>query len=104
MILSVEIKDIHDMIMLDTIIDMWKDKWKADDAELKGTEDDDAEDESSDSDDESEKAYECMFPETEEEKAHRKALDKLANALRDCGVADVSFTYVGNVHRCKNRR
>lgn len=92
------------MIMLDMIIDMWKSKWKADDAELKGTENDDAEDESNDSDDESEKAYECMFPETKEEKAHRKALDELARVLHDSGIADVQFTYVGNVHRCKNRR
>jgi len=98
---GVEINSIHDAVMLDTLIDLYKAKWKADEAEV---ENDDAEDEQNDdADEESEDGYECYFPETKEEKAHRKALDKLADCLRKSGVADVSFTFCGNEHRRKNR-
>ena len=102
MIFSVEVKNIHDLIMLDAIISAWKDKF--DSEETEEVEDDDAENESEDRDDESEEtAYERMFPETEEEKAHRKALESLAKCLRDNGIADISINHIYDVHRRKNR-
>lgn len=88
MIFSIEMKSIHDLVMLDTLIDAWKAKWKADDEELKH---EDAEDEQCDCDDEPE-------AETDDEpdaEAHKQALEKLAKCLHDSGIADVSFTYCG---------
>ena len=69
-------------------------------------EDDDAEDESCNCDDESTEADACdrMFPETADEKAHRKALDKLAECLRASGVADVTFHYCGHAKRSNGKR
>lgn len=98
MIFSVEIKGIHDMIMLDTIIDMWKNKWKDDEAELKGEDDDDAEDEPCDCDDESSEEDDDV-----EAKAHEAALAKFAECLRDAGIADVSFTYCGTAKHVKGK-
>ena len=44
--ISIEINKIHDLIMLDTLIDLWKEKWKADEAEE--AEEEEVEDESED--------------------------------------------------------
>lgn len=94
---GVEINSIHDAVMLDTLIGLYKAKWKADEAEAE-VEDDDAEDEQNDCDDDTDCVCKCA-----DEEAHRKALDKLAECLRKSGVADVSFTFCGNVDRRKNR-
>lgn len=100
---SVEIDNLHDVIMLDMIIDMWKDKWKADEAEAE-EDDDDAEEEQCDcEDEESEDGYESFIPETAEEKAHRKALRELEKAMRDAGISGVDLRFVGNVRRRKSR-
>lgn len=68
--------------------------------------DDDAEDEQCDCDDEPAEAdaYGNMFPETAEEKAQRKALDKLAECLRASGIADVTFHYCGHAIRRDDKR
>ena len=50
MIISLEMKSIHDVIMLETIVEMWKAKWKADEAEEAEEEEDDEEDSVSDCD------------------------------------------------------
>lgn len=88
MIISVEMKSLHDVIMLDSIIDMWKSKWKADEAELKG-DNDDAEVESEDCSDEPEAETDAEY----DPKAYEEALDKLKKAIRDCGGDDISFTH-----------
>ena len=96
MTLEVEV----DRQMLETIIDLWKAKWREEEVE-----DDDAEDESEDLDDDSENEDECdhIFPETTEERAHRKALEKLSECLRSNGIADVDFVYRRHAVR-RNRR
>ena len=94
---SAEIENVHDAIMFDSLIDLWKSKWKADEAEAE-VENDDAEDEQDDCDDDTDCVCKCA-----DEEAHRKALDKLAECLRKSGVADVSFTFCGDVDRRKNR-
>ena len=48
MVISIEMKSLHDIVMLDAIVDLWKSKWKAD--EIEEEEDDDEEDTVSDSD------------------------------------------------------
>ena len=93
MVISLELKNIHDCVMLDTLIDAWKAKWKADDEELKH---DNAEDEPCDCDDES-----CEEDLPAEAKAHKKALDEFAKAMHDAGIADVSFTYMGSTKHMK---
>lgn len=99
--LSVEFENFHDAIMLSALIEMWKEKWES---EYTEDDDDDAEDESSDSDDdEDEDGHECLFPETKQEEEIRKALSELQRNLHDNGIADISFTVIGNVHRRKNR-
>lgn len=66
--------------------------------------DDDAEDEQGDSDDdEDEDGHECLSPETKQEEEIRKALSELQRNLHDNGIADISFSVIGNVHRRKNR-
>lgn len=94
---ELEVNNIHDAVMLDTLIDLWKSKWKADEEKTN----DDAEDEQDDSDDESE--AECFCDSETERKAHQDALDALAKCLRDSGIADVSFSYNGHVNRRKPR-
>lgn len=95
MILSVEVKGIHDLVMLDTIIDLWKTKWNADEAELKGADDDDADDEQDDCDDST--CTDCKYPEAKclvkdtaeffaEHKGLFDALTSLTDAMRDSGV------------------
>lgn len=103
--LSFEINGIHDLILFDTLLDSLAYKWKAgvdDDEE----DDDDAEDEQCNSDDEPAEAdaYGSMFPETTEEKAIRKALDKLAECLRAAGRTNVTYHYCGDAIRCDDKR
>lgn len=97
--IAVEIDKIHDLIMLDMIIDMWKDKFNNEEANYEDAD----EEQDDDADEESEDGRQCITPETEEEKAHRKALDKFAECLRNSGIADVSFTYMGNAKRRNDR-
>ena len=56
MIISVEMKSIHDIVMLDAIVDLWKSKWKADEVEEEedDEEDDDTVSENNTDDDEEE--------------------------------------------------
>lgn len=63
--------------------------------------DDDAEDEQRCCDDEPAEAdaYGSMFPETANEKAIRKALDKLAECLRAAGRTNVTYHYCGDANR-----
>ena len=99
--ISVELKSIHDLVMLDTIIDLWKSKWKEDEAD----DDNDAEDEQDDCDYEPTEAdaYGSMFPETAEEKAIRKVLDKLAEHLRAAGRTNFTYHYCGDAIRRDDR-
>lgn len=85
MIFSIEMKCVHDLVLLDTLIDAWKAKWNADDEELKHG---NAEVESEDRDDVSETDDEEL-----DAKATAEALAKLAKACRDNGIDNVSFTY-----------
>lgn len=49
MVISIEMKSLHDIVMLDAIVDLWKSKWKAD--EIEEEEDDEEDDDTvSDSD------------------------------------------------------
>ena len=89
--LTVEVE--VDRQMLETIVDLWKAKWQEDE---NANEDDDAENESEDRDDESAEAVDA--------EAHRKALEKLAECLRDNGIADVAFTCTRNAVRRNRRR
>ena len=96
MIISVEMKSIHDIVMLDAIVDLWKSKWKADEVEEE-EDDDDAEDESCDCN------HECCAKNAEEAVAETvnffvehqdvwNALSGLVNAMRDAGISGtVSF-------------
>lgn len=65
MIISLEMKSIHDVIMLETIVEMWKAKWKAD--EIEEEEDDEEDDDtvldsdSDDSEDDEEEAVRRIF-------------------------------------------
>lgn len=96
MIISLEVKNIHDMLMLNAIIDLWKAKWKADEAEEE-EDDDDAEDESCDCDDESsEKSADKAVAETVQffvdHQEVWEALSGLVKAMRDAGInGTVSF-------------
>ena len=65
---EVELKTIHDLVLLDTLIDAWKDKWNKEDAEMKH---DDAEDEPCDCDDESSEDIDDA-----DAKAHEEALSQ----------------------------
>ena len=66
--------------------------------------DDDAEDESCDCDDEDEDdARQRVFPETAEERAHRKALEELKKILGDSDGDGLSFDVRGDVYRRKLR-
>jgi len=85
---EVELKSIHDLVLLDTLIDAWKAKWEKEDKELKY---EDADEESDDCDDES-----CEDLDDADAKAHEEALAKFAKCLRDSGIADISFTYCGS--------
>ena len=84
---SIEMKSVHDLVLLDTLIDAWKAKWKADDEELKH---ENARVEPEDRDD---------VPETDDvesdAKATAEALANLAKACRDNGIDNVSFRYCG---------
>lgn len=60
-----------------------------------GVADADAENESEDRDDESAEEVDA--------EAHRKALEKLAECLRNNGIADVAFTCTRHADRCKHR-
>ena len=72
--LSVEIDNIHDAIMLDMIIDLWKRKWAEDAKEQK---DDDAEDEQCDRDDEPAEKTD----DDKDEEERREAVAKLVSVL-----------------------
>ena len=95
MIISLEGKNVHDLIMLDTIVDLWKAKWKADEAEeAEEDDDDDAEDESCDCDDDScEKSAEEAVAETVnffvEHQDVWEALSGLVKAMRNAGINGV---------------
>ena len=93
---ELEVNNIHDAVMLDTLIDLWKAKWKAEEKE-----DDDAEDEQDDCDDESDQK--CVYDSEIERKAHKDALDALAKCLRDSGIADISISYSSHDNRGKSR-
>lgn len=71
---------------------------KSDQIEDEEEDDDDAEDEQCGCDDESAEAdaYGSMFPETANEKAIRKALDKLAECLRAAGRTNFTYHYCGD--------
>jgi hypothetical protein len=96
MIISLEVKNVHDLIMLDTIVDLWKAKWKAEEAEEE-EDDDDAEDEPCGCDDDScEKSAEEAVAETVnffvEHQDVWEALSGLVKAMRDAGInGTVSF-------------
>ena len=68
--------------------------------------DDDAEDEQCCCDDEPAEAdaYGSMFPETANEKAIRKALDKLAECLRAAGRTNFTYHYCGDAIRRDDKR
>ena len=105
--LSVEINGIHDLILFDTLLDRLAEKWKPDVPEIDDEdEDDDAEDEHCCCDDEHAEAdaYGSMFPETANEKAIRKALDKLAECLRAAGRTNVTYHYCGDAIRRDDKR
>ena len=93
--ISVEIKSLQDLVMLDTIIDLWKSKWKEDEVE----DEPDAEDEQCDGDDEScegcKSADEAVAETVSFFVEHQdiwQALSGLVNAMRDAGVSgSVSF-------------
>lgn len=103
MIISLEVKNVHDLVLLDTIVDLWKAKWKADEAEEAEEEedDDDAEDESCDCDDDScEKSAEEAVAETVnffvEHQDVWEALSGLVKAMRDAGNHGTVSFYRGD--------
>ena len=104
--LSVEINGIHDLILFDTFLDSLAEKWKADVDDDEEEDDDDAEDEQCGCDDEPAEAdaYGSMFPETADEKAIRKALDKLAECLRASGRTNFNYHYCGDAIRRDDKR
>ena len=65
MVISIEMKSLHDIVMLDAIVDLWKTKWKAD--EIEEEEDDEEDDDtvsdcdSDDAEDDEEEAVRRIF-------------------------------------------
>ena len=104
--LSVEINGIHDLILFDTLLDSLAYKRKVDVDDEEELDDDDAEDEQCCCNSESaeEDAYGSMFPETANEKAIRKALDKLAECLRAAGRTNVTYQYCRDAKWSGNKR
>ena len=92
--ISINIENVHDLIMLDTIIDLWKAKW-AEDVKPKEDDDDDAEDEPCGCDDESD--------EDDKEEAIRDAAKVLFCAIRDAGYPRVGCIDLGDAVRRKHR-
>ena len=88
MIISVEMKSIHDVIMLETIVEMWKAKWKADEIE---EEEDDEEDDDTVSDCDTDDS------EDDEEEAVRRI-------FRACGFVWPDRDDRSDDHRRKSRR
>ena len=86
--LSIEIDNVHDLILLETILDTIKKDDESDDCEA--------------DDDGSCKCAEEEMPEGA--KAAKEELDRLADVLRRNGIADVRFEYCGTVHRSKDRK
>lgn len=91
--ISVEVKNIHDLLMLDTIIDLWKAKWKAEES-------DDADDEPEDCDDE---PAEADDDDDAEEEARQKAVDELVRTLRGLAHGDVDCSCGCDDHRKSHR-
>lgn len=86
---SVEINTIYDMAMLDTIIDLWREKFAKD---YEGIEEDlnDAEDESENCDNDETEDGDATDQDKEAE-ARAEAMRQLADALRDAGIRVCNF-------------
>ena len=105
--LSIEMKSVHDLVLLDTLIDAWKAKWKADEAELKGA-NDDADDESEDShiatpEEVAEFVRNLRPSDLKKYETVGKAIEDLQNALSIVGLKFSGALHIDDADGCDDR-